>query len=262
MGAGGRIAIIDYGSGNLRSVQKAVERVANTLPFSYQAEIVTQADDLLQADYIILPGVGAFGACVAGLRALVGMEEALNMRVRQQGRPFLGICVGMQLMASRGIERGEHKGLGWIDGTVVPFWHKAKQAAHKGLKIPHMGWNELMPCATHKLLDGVADRQNAAGQNTAGQNVTDTQDVTDTQNATDTQDVADRQNAAGQNLVYFVHSFVFEAKTRAHVLAQSDYGGAFAAIIGRDNMIGTQFHPEKSQTKGLQLLANFLQWRP
>ncbi|MDD9842144.1 MAG: hypothetical protein OXU76_05760, partial [Alphaproteobacteria bacterium] len=107
-----------------------------------------------------------------------------------------------------------------------------KQAAHKGLKIPHMGWNELLPCATHALLDGVADRPHAAGQN------------------------------AAQNLVYFVHSFVFEADKRAHVLAQSNYGGAFAAIIGRDNMIGTQFHPEKSQTKGLQLLTNFLQWRP
>lgn len=227
-----RIAIIDYGSGNLRSAQKAVERVAKTLPFSYQANIVTQADEVLRADYIILPGVGAFGACVAGLRALVGMEEALNMRVCQQGRPFLGICVGMQLMASRGIERGEHKGLGWIDGTVVPFWHDTKQAAHKGLKVPHMGWNELHPCATHRLLDGVADRQNTDSQND------------------------------GQNLVYFVHSFVFEAHARAHILAQSDYGGAFAAIIGRDNMVGTQFHPEKSQTKGLHLLANFLQWRP
>lgn len=227
-----RIAIIDYGSGNLRSAQKAIERVAKTLPFSCEAHIVTQADDVLRADYIILPGVGAFGACAAGLRALIGMEEALNMRVRQQGRPFLGICVGMQLMASRGIERGEHKGLGWIDGTVVPFWHEAEQAAHKSLKIPHMGWNELTPCATHALLDGVADKQSADSQNRE------------------------------QNLVYFVHSFVFEANERAHVLAESDYGGAFSAIIGRDNMIGTQFHPEKSQTKGLQLLTNFLQWRP
>jgi len=231
MTASARIAIIDYGSGNLRSAQKSVERVAKTLPFSCAAHITTRADDVVRADYIILPGVGAFGACAAGLRALAGMEEALNIRVRQQGRPFLGICVGMQLMASRGIERGEHKGLGWIDGTVVPFWHEAqqgaKQAAHRGLKIPHMGWNELLPCAKHALLDGVADRQNT-----------------------------------GQNLVYFVHSFVFETDARAHVLAESDYGGAFAAIIGRDNMIGTQFHPEKSQKTGLQLLTNFLQWRP
>jgi len=227
MTASARIAIIDYGSGNLRSAQKSVERVAKTLPFSCAAHITTRADDVGRADYIILPGVGAFGACVAGLRALDGMEEALNMRVRQQGRPFLGICVGMQLMASRGIERGEHKGLGWIDGTVVPFWHEAqqgaKQAAHRDLKITHRGWNELLPCAKHALLDGVADRQ---------------------------------------NLVYFVHSFVFETDARTHVLAESDYGGAFAAIIGRDNMIGTQFHPEKSQKTGLQLLTNFLQWRP
>jgi glutamine amidotransferase len=169
------------------------------------------------AERIVLPGVGAFGDCMRGLGAIAGMVDVLNERVRRQGVPFLGICVGMQLMASRGLEHGEHKGLGWIEGDVVRM-----TPVDAELKIPHMGWNTLSVVSAHPVLAHLNSSSHA----------------------------------------YFVHSYRFSAARRSDVLVETDYGGAFAAVVGRDNMIGTQFHPEKSQIVGLQLLQNFVRWRP
>lgn len=209
------IAIIDYGSGNLRSAQKAFERVAAA--HGPQPVLLTdKAEDIAAADHIILPGVGAFGDCAAGLRALPGMEEALRIRVLEQGRPFLGICVGMQLLATTGLEHGQHDGLGWIDGQVDELTPKDKT-----LKIPHMGWNELVVTKPHPVLDGLENRD-----------------------------------------VYFVHSYALRPAQAAMSLAEVDYGGRFCAVAGTANIIGTQFHPEKSQQVGLALIRNFLEWRP
>lgn len=218
------VVIIDYGSGNLRSAEKAVERVARERGLSVDICVSSQAEDVLQADHIILPGVGAFGDCMAGLRALPGMVEALEETILKKGRPFLGICVGMQLMAEQGYEHGIHQGLGWIDGVIRPIIITDDMS----LKIPHMGWNQLKmkPChnaqTSHPVLQGINPGDHA----------------------------------------YFVHSFHFVPTDSAQVLASVDYGGDIAAIVGRDNIIGTQFHPEKSQQVGLDLMGNFLEWRP
>jgi glutamine amidotransferase len=172
-----------------------------------------------QAGRIVLPGVGAFADCMRGLRAVPGMVDALSEAVRRRGVPFLGICVGMQLMATRGLEHGTHEGLGWIAGDVVRMTPR-----DPALKIPHMGWNTLSVLRAHPVtahLSGVKDAH-----------------------------------------AYFVHSYRFAAANAGDVIVETDYGGAFAAVIGRDNMIGTQFHPEKSQAVGLQLLQNFVRWRP
>jgi glutamine amidotransferase len=214
-----KIVIIDYGSGNLRSAAKALERAAAALGSGSPVVTVSaDADVLASADHIVLPGVGAFGDCMAGLKALPGMREALEEAVIRRGRPFLGICVGMQLMARRGIEHGTHKGLSWLVGEVAPL-----DPADPTLKIPHMGWNELIVADRgHPVLAGIESGQHA----------------------------------------YFVHSYAFRAADDESVLATVDYGGAVAALVGRDNMVGTQFHPEKSQETGLRLLGNFLRWRP
>jgi glutamine amidotransferase len=206
------VVIVDYGSGNLRSAAKAFEREAQG-----ESIIVTgDARDLARADRIVLPGVGAFGDCAAGLRALPGMVEALEENVVVRGKPFLGICVGMQLMATRGLEHGVHQGLGWIEGEV-----RAIDGA--GLKVPHMGWNDLrMRTAGHPVLAAIEPGDHA----------------------------------------YFVHSYQLVPADPTDVLAEVDYGGPIVAAVGRDNMIGTQFHPEKSQAVGLRLIANFLAWRP
>lgn len=198
------IALIDYGAGNLHSMHNAL-RAAGA------ADIAVTADPeaALSADRIVLPGVGAFGACAAGLRAIPGMAEALNMRVRAQGAPFLGVCVGMQLMADTGEEMGIHPGLGWIPGTV-----RAIEPA-PGVHVPHMGWNDVVPTAPHPLIE------------------------------------------PGE--AYFLHSFAFIGEG---VLATTDHGGLVTAAIGRDNMIGVQFHPEKSQRYGIALIERFLAWRP
>ena len=208
-----KVALIDYGSGNLRSAQKALARVAGT------ADIAVTADPLVVAGAgrIVLPGVGAFGDCMAGLSAIPGMIDALREAVLQRGVPFLGICVGMQLLASVGREFGGHAGLDWIAGEVVRL-----TPSDAALKIPHMGWNELVIQRPHPVLAGIA---------------------------------------TGANF-YFVHSFCMRPPDPSRVLATADYGGSFAAIVGRDNIVGTQFHPEKSQAVGLALLANFLAWRP
>jgi imidazole glycerol-phosphate synthase subunit HisH len=212
------VAIIDYGSGNLRSAAKAFERAAVEFDVDDRIRVTSEAADIDRADRVVLPGVGAFADCRHGLDALPGMGEALHRTVIEGGRPFLGICVGMQLMARVGREHGEHPGLGWIDGDVAML-----PAAGAGLKIPHMGWNDLILAQTeHPLLAGIASGAHA----------------------------------------YFVHSYGFRPREPATVLATVDYGGPVVAVIGRDNLVGTQFHPEKSQATGLRLIANFLRWRP
>ena len=214
-------AIIDYGSGNLRSAAKAFERAAAESGVDSAISVTRRPEDIAAAERIVLPGVGAFADCRRGLAAVPGLEQALREAVIGRGRPFLGICVGMQLMASYGREFETVAGLGWIPGEVV-----AIAPSDPSLKIPHMGWNELCPTsrsgAVHPVLDGLGPGTHA----------------------------------------YFVHSYHFRTSDPAHRLAVTDYGGPLAAVIGRDNLIGTQFHPEKSQMAGLRLIANFLRWRP
>jgi glutamine amidotransferase len=213
----GSVALIDYGSGNLRSAEKALARAAHESGSADNIAVTNDPDVVSRAERIVLPGVGAFADCMSGLRSVEGMVAALEGAVLERGVPFLGICVGMLLLASTGYEFGEHAGLGWIAGDVAHI-----ERDDPALKIPHMGWNELTILKPHPLLGGMGDQPNA----------------------------------------YFVHSYEFRAKDRAHVLATTDYGGEIAAVIGRDNIAGTQFHPEKSQAVGLRLLANFLRWRP
>ncbi len=212
-----RVALIDYGSGNLRSAAKAIERAALDNGLALTLDVTSDPGLVAAADRVVLPGVGAFGDCYRGLAALDGMIDALNDTVIAKGRPFLGICVGMQLMAERGLEHGEHKGLGWIPGSVQML-----EPDNADLKIPHMGWNQLHLHRPHALLDGIAEGAHA----------------------------------------YFVHSYHLRASDARHVLADVDYGGPVTAAVGRDNLFGTQFHPEKSQATGLRLLANFLRWQP
>jgi len=214
------VTIIDYGSGNLRSAAKAFERAAREVGADMRIEVTGSPKDVRGADRIVLPGVGAFGDCRAGLDAIEGMVETLNECVRVKAKPFLGICVGMQLMATRGIEYGVHKGLGWIDGEV-----SAITPLDPDLKIPHMGWNTLTALKPHALLDGIT--------------------------------LGDKGLHA-----YFVHSYAMKTTNESDVVARTDYGGPVTAMIGRDNMAGTQFHPEKSQVLGLKLIGNFLNWRP
>jgi imidazole glycerol-phosphate synthase subunit HisH len=218
------LMIIDYGSGNLRSAEKSFERVITQTSKNVKVIVSANPEDLKSADRIVLPGQGAFRDCMSGLSGIPGMVEALNDAVLKKGKPFLGICVGMQLMATRGLEHGSHAGLNWITGQVVPM-----RTNDVTLKIPHMGWNDLI-----------------LGNPT---------------NAQDNRHFVLRSTDSADNF-YFVHSFVFKCDYNHHVLAQADYGGNFPAIVGRDNMIGVQFHPEKSATAGLNLLSSFLDWKP
>ncbi len=212
------VALIDYGSGNLHSAAKSFEKAARAHGGGVDIRVTGDADLAAAADAIVLPGVGAFADCMAGLAAAPGMAQALEEAVIGKGRPFLGICVGMQLMAARGFEHGKHRGLGWIEGDVC-----ALDPSDPALKIPHMGWNTLeFPQDPHPVLSGLEAGAHA----------------------------------------YFVHSFQMVPARAQDVLATTDYGGRLAAAIGRDNMIGVQFHPEKSQKTGLKLIANFLEWRP
>jgi glutamine amidotransferase len=212
------VVIVDYGSGNLRSAAKAFARAAAESGLNGAIKVSSDPREVAGAERIVLPGVGAFADCRRGLEALPGMIETLNRTVIEEARPFLGICVGMQLMASVGREHGDHPGLGWIDGEV-----EVLPAASAGLKIPHMGWNDLaIPRPKHPILAGIVQGAHA----------------------------------------YFVHSYGFRPRDPATVLATVDYGGPTVAVIGRDNLVGTQFHPEKSQATGLRLIANFLAWRP
>lgn len=213
------IALIDYGSGNLRSAAKAFERVVRELGRTDAVAVTADPEVVAKADRVVLPGVGAFADCRAGIAAIDGMAEALEQAVITRAQPFLGICVGMQLMATTGFEFGETPGFGWIPGAV-----KALEPADKTLKIPHMGWNELLWVGyqEHPVLKGLANGQHA----------------------------------------YFVHSYHLVPETPEHLLAVTDYGGAVTAAVGRDNLVGTQFHPEKSQAVGLKLIENFLNWTP
>jgi imidazole glycerol-phosphate synthase subunit HisH len=213
------VAIIDYGSGNLRSAEKAMARAIADGGLDARVVVTSDAEVVRGAERIVLPGVGAFADCMRGLVAVDGMVEVLSDAVQRRGVPFLGICVGMQLMATRGLEHGEHPGLNWIAGDVVRI-----APGDAALKVPHMGWNTLSVRTSHPVL-------------------------------------AHLSNAAEPH-AYFVHSYCLKPAGREHVLVETDYGGAFAAVVGRDNMIGTQFHPEKSQAVGLQLLQNFVRWRP
>ena len=199
------LALIDYGAGNLHSVENALRTAGCT-----DLAVTADPDAVARADRIVLPGVGAFGACAGALRAVPGMVEAMERRVRGDGAPFLGICVGMQLMADAGEEMGVHAGLGWVSGRVRRIAPATMEA-----KVPHMGWNDVRPALPHPLIE------------------------------------------TGE--AYFLHSYAFEGQD---VIATTDHAGPVTAAIGRDNMIGVQFHPEKSQRYGIALLERFLAWRP
>jgi glutamine amidotransferase len=211
------VALIDYGSGNLRSAARALTRAAETSGTNHEVVITADPDRVAQAERIVLPGVGAFADCMRGLSAIPGMLAALEHSVLRRGVPFLGICVGMQLLADWGREHEDCRGLGWIPGEVVRI-----TPLEPGLKIPHMGWNSLSILAPHKLFEGMAD-------------------------GTD---------------VYFVHSYYLRPTRASQILATTEYGGSIPAVVGRDNIAGTQFHPEKSQAEGLVFLERFLNWRP
>ena len=214
------VAIVDYGSGNLHSAAKAFERAAQDSGRGQDIVVTCDPAVVAGADRVVLPGVGAFADCRRGLDAVDGMVAALEEAVRQKGRPFFGICVGMQLLAERGREYETTDGLGWIAGEVDRI-----APNDPNLKIPHMGWNTLNVARPHALLDGL----------TLG--------------------------PQGRH-AYFVHSYQFNPAQPADLVATADYGGAVTAIVGRDNIVGTQFHPEKSQKLGLALIANFLKWKP
>jgi glutamine amidotransferase len=214
------VAIVDYGSGNLHSAAKAFERAAHEAGLGQSIMVTDDPAVVASADRVVLPGVGAFADCRRGLDAVDGMVAALEEAVRQKGRPFFGICVGMQLLAERGREYEVTEGLGWIAGEVDRIVPR-----DANLKIPHMGWNTLNVARPHPVLDGL----------TFG--------------------------AAGRH-AYFVHSYQLNPAQRVDLVADAEYGGAVTAIVARDNIFGTQFHPEKSQKLGLALIANFLKWNP
>lgn len=207
--------IIDYESGNLHSAEKAFQRMAQEVGGG-TVVVSSDADVVAKADRIVLPGDGAFPACVEALKGHTGIYEAMTEAVIDKGRPFLGICVGMQLLASKGHEYRPTEGLDWIGGDVEPI-----KPTDPSLKVPHMGWNDLVIDQAHPVLEGIETGQHA----------------------------------------YFVHSYQFHVADDANLLAHVDYGGPVTAIVGRDNIVGTQFHPEKSQATGLRLIGNFLRWK-
>ena len=214
------VAIIDYGSGNLHSAAKAFERAASEAGTGQRILVTSDPQAVRGAERIVLPGVGAYAECMAGLARVEGMLDVLEERVRRDGKPFLGICVGMQLLSERGHEYRVTQGLGWIPGEI-----RMIAPTDSALKIPHMGWNTLHARREHALLDGVP------------------------------------VGAEGWH-AYFVHSYAFTGATNGTLIAETEYGGPVAAIVARDNIAGTQFHPEKSQKLGLRLITNFLRWRP
>lgn len=199
------LALVDIGSGNLHSVENALRTAGAT-----DVKVTADPDAVARADRVVLPGVGAFGACAASLRAINGLEDALRQAALERGRPFLGVCVGMQLMADLGEEHGEHRGLGWLPGRV-----RRLSPADPRARVPHMGWNDVVPTTDHALVP--------------------------------------------RGEAYFLHSYAFDGEG---VIATTDHDGPVTAAIGRDNLFGVQFHPEKSQRYGLEMLARFLEWRP
>jgi glutamine amidotransferase len=215
-----RVAIIDYGSGNLRSATKAFERAARENGIAAEIELTADADRVASADRIVLPGVGAYADCRAGLDAVPGMVDAIDDAAVKGGRPFLGICVGMQLMSARGLEKTVTQGLNWIAGDVIEM-----TPCDPSLKIPQIGWNTIDLKRDHPLFAGIPTGEKGLH-------------------------------------AYFVHSFHLAASSAEDVLAVTDYGGPVTAAVARDNVAGTQFHPEKSQALGLALIANFLRWKP
>jgi imidazole glycerol-phosphate synthase subunit HisH len=214
------VAIIDYGSGNLHSAAKAFERAAREGGSELAIKVTARPEDVADADRIVLPGVGAFADCKRGLEEVPGMIDALEEAVQERGKPFLGICVGLQLMAERGLEHGVTPGLGWIKGEV-----RAIAPSDPARKVPHMGWNTLRVVRANPLLQGVPTGE-------------------------------------GGLHAYFVHSYQLVPEVKADLVASTDYGGPITAFVAKDNMAGTQFHPEKSQKLGLALIANFLRWKP
>ena len=208
-----RVALVDYDSGNLHSAEKAFALMGRETG----AEVVVTSDPEIvrAADRIVLPGDGAFPACRAALDAVPGMVDALREAVQERAVPFMGICVGLQMLADLGHEYRDTAGLGWISGEIDAI-------AAPGLKVPHMGWNDLNLLRPHPLLEGIRSGDHA----------------------------------------YFVHSWQFRVTDPVHLLASADYGGPVTAVVGRDNIVGTQFHPEKSQAVGLKIIGNFLRWRP
>lgn len=214
------VAIIDYGSGNLKSAEKAFERAVREGNIAAKISVTADPETVASADRVVLPGVGAFADCAAGLHAVDGMVDALRDAVERRAAPFFGICVGTQLMASRGLEKAVTPGFDWIGGDVVRM-----EPSDSSLKIPQIGWNTLNVGKPHPVLDGIETGPDGLH-------------------------------------AYFVHSYHLAAKLPDHVIATTDYGGPVTAIVGRDNMIGTQFHPEKSQKLGLTMIGNFLKWAP
>lgn len=214
------VAIIDYGSGNLHSAAKAFERAAREQGSTIAIKVTSEPEEVRSAERIVLPGVGAFADCRQGLANIPGMVEALENAVLDEGKPFLGICVGLQLMATRGLEHGVTSGLDWIKGEVRPI-----EPSDAALKIPHMGWNTLHLQHDHALFAGIPTGDDGLH-------------------------------------AYFVHSYHFVPEDKDALVAGTDYGGEITAFIAKDNMAGSQFHPEKSQKLGLALIGNFLRWRP
>ena len=213
------IVIIDYGSGNIKSAARAFEKVIKDHNLDFQVVISNNPDDLTSASHIVLPGQGAFGDCISNLKSVSGMIEALETAVLSDKKPFLGICVGMQLLANKGFEHGEYDGLGWIDGNIVPI-----KPTDKALKIPHMGWNTVQWTQKNSPITKNLEKSDPH--------------------------------------FYFVHSFMFESKEEDAVIGTTEYGQEVTAIIAKNNILGTQFHPEKSQDAGLTLIHNFLLWKP
>jgi glutamine amidotransferase len=207
--------LVDYDSGNLHSAEKAFQRMAAEVGAG-DVLVTSRPEDVARADRIVLPGDGAFPACRRALGSFGGLSEAISEGVKA-GKPFLGICVGMQMLATWGREYEDTEGFGWIGGEVTRI-----TPADPALKVPHMGWNDLVIDRAHPVLDGIATGDHA----------------------------------------YFVHSYHFRVANPAHLLAHVDYAGPITAIVGRDTIVGTQFHPEKSQATGLRLIANFLRWKP
>lgn len=215
-----RVTIIDYGSGNLKSVAKAFERAVSDMGSPIHVDVTSDAKAVLAADHIVLPGVGAYADCRRGLDAVAGMVDALDEAVQHKARPFLGVCVGMQLLSTRGLEKSTTNGLNWIEGDV-----REMKPSDPALKIPQIGWNTIELKHDHPVFNDIATGEHGLH-------------------------------------AYFVHSYMFDVKNSADVLATTSYGGSVTAAIARDNIVGTQFHPEKSQRLGLKLITNFLKWKP
>lgn len=215
-----RVAIVDYGSGNLRSATKAFERAARDAGIAAEIDLTSDAEKVRTADRVVLPGVGAYADCAAGLSAVPGLWDAVEEASGRRARPFLGICVGLQLMSERGLEKTVTRGFGWIAGDV-----KEIAPSDPFLKVPQIGWNTIHVKQPHPLFDGIPTGDDGLH-------------------------------------AYFVHSYHLDATRSEDVLAEADYGGPVTAAVARGNRAGTQFHPEKSQTLGLALIANFLRWKP